>query len=191
MSNINEQDIAEWQEKQRERELFQVEEVETFSFDENGKEDEVWQGFAVSLKEDPSEVYFECRDKENADNLCDFLNHECHVNINDFSIEAEAMDNCIEWSHQINDLSDKEQELDELKQIIFDKEQWIIENTDFKKAYGKNNADVRKQHLQKHMATQYQNKKELEFKVDYIKRRISYLKALVYLKTSLLDEGLK
>lgn len=88
-----------------------------------------------------------------------------------------------EWSKLITELSEKERDLIELKDIIFDKEQWIIENTDFKAVYGKNNSDVRKLHLTKHMKSEYENRRSLELSIDYIKRRISFLKSLIHVKS--------
>lgn len=88
-----------------------------------------------------------------------------------------------EWSKLITELSEKEIQLIELKDIIFDKEQWIIENTNFKEVYGKNNNDVRKLHLSKHMKGEYDNRRSLEVSIDYIKRRISFLKSLIQVKS--------
>lgn len=88
-----------------------------------------------------------------------------------------------EWSKLITELSEKETELTKLKETIFDKEQWIIENTDFKEVYGKNNSDVRKLHLTKHMKSEYENRRSLELSIDYIKRRISFLKSLIHVKS--------
>ena len=88
-----------------------------------------------------------------------------------------------EWSKLITELSEKETQLLEIKDMIFDKEQWIIENTDFKEADGKNNSDVRKLHLSKHMKKEYDNRRSLELSIDYIKRRISFLKSLIRVKS--------
>ena len=88
-----------------------------------------------------------------------------------------------EWSKLITELSEKEIQLIRLKDTIFDKEQWIIENTDFKAVYGKNNSDVRKLHLSKHMKSEYDNRRSLELSIDYIKRRISFLKSLIRVKS--------
>ena len=87
-----------------------------------------------------------------------------------------------EWSNLITELSTKEVDLLNLKDIIFDKEQWIVENTDFKAVYGKNNSDVRKLHFQKHMKKEYDLRDDLEISIDYLKRRISFLKTVVNLK---------
>ena len=69
--------------------IFQVEQIEAISFDENGQEDGTWEGWSVTLIDQPSEYCFDCRDKLNADELCDFLNK----NMGATSINAPVMDN--------------------------------------------------------------------------------------------------
>ena len=72
MSNLNEQDIAEYMENQNTG-LFQVEEVEILNFDENGKETHNGKWWAVSSKLN-YEKTFECRNKEVAEELCRQMN---------------------------------------------------------------------------------------------------------------------
>ena len=131
MSNLNEQDIAKYQEEM-----------------ENNNE------------EQPKE-------------LCDL----------DKSIE----ENLTEWSELITELCLKEVDYIKIKDAIFEKEQWIIENTDFKKVYGKNNADVRKQHFNKFLKDEYAIRNHLEVSIDYCKRRISFLKQLIHTKTIIME----
>lgn len=69
MSNLNENDIG-----NKQNEVFQVEEIDTISFDENGLEEGTWTGFAVTKINDPANYCYECRDKHNADKLCRDLN---------------------------------------------------------------------------------------------------------------------
>lgn len=102
-------------------------------------------------------------------------------------LTSDVMDNLTEWSSLITELSHKEHDLLELKDIIFDKEQWIVSKTDFKTIYGKNNAEVRKLHLQKHMNGEYTNRRNLELSIDYLKRRISFLKQLIHTKTIIME----
>lgn len=94
-------------------------------------------------------------------------------------------DDLTEWSKLITELSLKEVDYLKIKDTIFDKEQWIIENTDFKAVYGKNNADVRKQHFNKFLKDEYATRNHLEVSIDYCKRRISFLKQLIHTKTVL------
>lgn len=105
----------------------------------------------------------------------------------DIQIDAFVMDNCIEWSNLIKELSLKEIDYIKIKERIADKEQWMSENTDFKTIYGKNNADIRKQHFKKFLKHEYNVKYSLEISIDYLKRRISFLKQLVDTKTVLLE----
>jgi len=169
-------------------ELFKVEEIDTFSFDDNGNQQD-WKGYGVILKEDPANYCFLMRDETEANSLCDFLNNECLISDN--SIDAFVMDNLVEWSNLITELSYKEIELLKLKDIILDKEQWITENTDFKEIYGRNNVEVRKLHFSKHMKGEYDNRRKLELSIDYLKRRISYLKGLVTVKTAIMEANKK
>ena len=105
----------------------------------------------------------------------------------DIAIDAFVIDNIIEWSNLITELSLKEVDLLKIKNRIFDKEQWMTENTDFKTMYGKNNADVRKQHFNKFLKSEYAVKMHLEISIDYLKRRISFLKQLIHTKTIIME----
>lgn len=78
------------------------------------------------------------------------------------------------WETLINKVSMQEIEQYNLKEEIFNKEQQIIAETDFKEIYGKNNADVRKQHLQSVMKEDYDKKKALEITLEANKRRIIF-----------------
>lgn len=86
------------------------------------------------------------------------------------------------WEDLVIELSDKEKELYELKEEIFNKEQDIIRNTDFQKLYNKNNKDVRKEPLDKVLADNYVAKKDLEFRIDFIKQYIPLLKEVIRCK---------
>ena len=86
------------------------------------------------------------------------------------------------WEDLVIELSNKEKELYELKEAIFNKEQEIIRKTDFNKLYNANNKDVRKEHLDKVLADDYAAKKDLEFRIDFIKQYIPLLKEVVRCK---------
>ena len=98
------------------------------------------------------------------------------------SIELPLTDLLCEWEDLLEELSEKEIELTYLKEKIFEKEQLIINETDFKEVYGKNNADVRRNHLLSLMKTDYDNRNTLELSVDYCKRRISFIRELIKCK---------
>ena len=92
-----------------------------------------------------------------------------------------------EWENLIEELSVKEVLLYKKKeayQVMSDK---IIEATDFKALFGKNNADVRKQYVKEQLRTDYETIKALEFSVDWIGRRISFLRELVKTKRVLME----
>ena len=166
--------------------VFQVEEIETISFDENGQEDGTWTGFAVTKINDPANYCYECRDKHNADKLCDFLNNEC-VEIDD-SIDAFLIDNCIEWSNLITRLSKKERRLQKLKEQYDTREFEIvyIEPIDFKSLYGSTAEKVRKQHAKNELKELNDEINELELDINYLKRRIRFLRQLVPAKTAVI-----
>ena len=103
------------------------------------------------------------------------------------SIELPLTDLLCEWEDLIEELSEKEIELTYLKQKIFEKEQIVINETDFKAVYGKNNADVRKQHFNKFLKDEYAIRNHLEVSIDYLKRRISFLKQLIHTKTIIME----
>ena len=86
------------------------------------------------------------------------------------------------WEELVIELSDKEKELYNLKEEIFNKEQEIIRKMDFNKLYNANNKDVRKEHLDKVLADDYAAKKDLEFRIDFIKQYIPLLKEVIRTK---------
>ena len=188
MSNLNENDIAEYQENQLDniKNTWQVEEIEAISFDENGDEDGTWKGYCVTLIDDPANYCFDCRDELNANKLCDFLNDEC--DIKDTSVDDFVIDNCIEWDKLISELSKKEIKLMKYKKEYSDKEFEIVytSDIDFKALYGSTAEKVRKQHAANTLKVLDNKIKSLELSIDYLKRRISYLKALVSVKTALI-----
>ena len=93
-----------------------------------------------------------------------------------------------EWETILNNLKHKEIEYYNEKEALFDEEQKIIDETDFKAIYGKNNADVRKQHLKTELGDRYYNLKMLEICIEIDKRRITYLKELLRTKRAVMLE---
>ena len=86
------------------------------------------------------------------------------------------------WEEMIIELSEKEIRKYELKEDNFNKQQEIIKTTDFNGLYGKNNKDVRKLHVDKIMADDFKEEKDLEFSIGYLEREINFLKELVRAK---------
>lgn len=92
-----------------------------------------------------------------------------------------------EWSKLIIELTDKEIKYYDLKEKYNGLSENIIASTDFKELYGKNNETVRKNHVKNELSDIVSELKTLEFGIDYIKRRISFLKQLIHTKTVLLE----
>ena len=88
--------------------------------------------------------------------------------------KQEIMNLLMKWETLINKVSMQELELYNLKEAIFNEEQEIIKNTDFNSIYGKNNKDVRKEHLDKTLKPKKDLKKSLEIDIDANKRRIIF-----------------
>lgn len=97
------------------------------------------------------------------------------------------MTNLAEWSNLVTELSEKEIALYEWKEIYNIKSLEIENNTDFKAIYGKNNDKIRKEHVKNELSDWYETIKELKFSIDWIVRRISFLKQLIYTKTIIME----
>ena len=168
--------------------VFKVDEIEAESYDENGKKDEIWKGFSVVKDGDEANYCFDCRDKLNAEQLCEFLNTECIVD-NDSATDAFVIDNCIEWYNIIGELSHKEEKY-YLKKAEYDRKEFdivYVQDIDFKAMYGSTAEKVRKQHAKTVLKDLDKEVKGLELSIDYLKRRLTYLKGLVTVKTALID----
>lgn len=105
-----------------------------------------------------------------------------------FEVKHREIDeDLIEWNELINELSSKEKALLEWKELYQAHSEQIIAETDFKSLYGKNNDKVRKEHVKKELSTWYDTIKDLEFSIDYLNRRIVFLKELVRTKRVLME----
>ena len=162
-------------------EVFQVEEIETISFDENGKEDGTWKGFTVTKIDDPADYCFDCRDKFNAKALCEYLNKN--------SYSTSINDDLNEWTGLITELSANEEKLIALKEEYATKEFEIVfvSDIDFKGLYGSTAEKVRKQHASNELKPLKDKINDLELSIDYLKRRITFLKDLIRTKRTLME----
>ena len=105
-----------------------------------------------------------------------------------YEVEIKGLiDNLNEWETLIEELSGKEKALLEWKELYQVHSDKIIAETDFKSLYGKNNDKVRKEHVKKELSTWYDTIKALEFSIDWINRRISFLRELIRVKRTLLE----
>lgn len=100
--------------------------------------------------------------------------------------EDNIFHNLMEWKNLIEELSLKEETLFKMKDEYQVKSDIIIEETDFKAIYGKNNAEVRKNHIKNELSDLYDNIHDIEFSIAYIGRRISFLKELIRTKRTLM-----
>ena len=91
------------------------------------------------------------------------------------------------WSYLITELSSKEIELYKCRESYQALSDTIIESTDFKELYGKNNAEIRKNHVKNELAKEHEHIKNLTFSIDYITRKISFLKQLIHTKTVIME----
>ena len=96
-------------------------------------------------------------------------------------------DDLEEWSKLVTELSKKEIALYKWKECYNVKSEEIIQNTDFKELYGKNNEKVRKEHVKQELSEWYETINDLEFSIDYISRRIIYLKELIRTKRTIME----
>lgn len=83
-----------------------------------------------------------------------------------------------EWNELINELSEKELALIEWRNVYEIKAQEIEDNTDFKELYGRNNQEVRKNHVKNELRDWYVIITDLEISISWISRRISFLREL-------------
>lgn len=87
-----------------------------------------------------------------------------------------------EWEKAITEIDTKTKDLLNLKETYNQMEQDIIENTDFKELYGANNQKVRDNHVKNELKDMVEQKQTLELRIDYLKRRIDFIKSIVKAK---------
>ena len=105
-----------------------------------------------------------------------------------YEVEIKGLiDNLKEWETLIEELSSKEKALLEWKELYQSHSDKIIAETDFKSLYKANNQKIRDNHVKKELETWYDTIKDLEFSIDYLNRRIVFLKELVRTKRVLLE----
>ena len=94
-----------------------------------------------------------------------------------------------EWEKAINELKDKSVELINLKESYNQMEQDIVENTDFKELYGANNQKVRDNHVKNELKDMVDAKHDLELRIEYLKRRIDFIKNVLTMQRVLIESG--
>lgn len=97
-----------------------------------------------------------------------------------------------EWFELVEELSDKEIDLINLKETYNQKEFEIVyldKTIDWKGLYGSAAEKVRKQHTTKELQALVDAKNDLQISIDYLKRRIEYIKSLTNMQMALIDAG--
>ena len=103
------------------------------------------------------------------------------------SIELPLTDLLCEWEDLVEDLTEKEIEYYYCKERYQSKADVIIAETDFKALYGANNQKVRDNHVKNELSEDYLHLKNLEFSIDWLNRRISFLRELIRTKRTILE----
>jgi len=105
-----------------------------------------------------------------------------------FEVKYREIDeDLIEWDELINEVSNKEKALVEWKELYQVHSDKIIAETDFKALYGANNQKVRDNHVKQELSSWYDTIKDLEFSIDWIGRRISFLRELIRVKRTIME----
>ena len=122
--------------------------------------------------------------KVEAEALCEKLNEPY-----DDTITIEDYFN--EWENKVNELSEKEVDLLNLKEQYSEQEILVLTETDFKEIYGANNDKIRKNHINKELKPVKDAMNDLELSISYIKRRIDFIKNLMKMQGTLLEYGVE
>ena len=88
----------------------------------------------------------------------------------------------MKWEDLVMELSEKEIKLYNLKEAYLIAEQKIINETDFKGLYGKNNEKVRTNHVKSELSDMVDEMKTLEFGINWIRSYIPLLREVVRTK---------
>ena len=94
-----------------------------------------------------------------------------------------------EWDSAVDEITEKEKELIGLKETYAQMEQKIIDETNFKALYGKNNEVVRKNHVKNELKDMVDERHDLELRISYLKRRIDFIKSLIGMQKTLIEYG--
>ena len=128
----------------------------------------------------------------NEEDIAKMLEEEPMLDMGNVEVTYEVeikglLDDLKEWETLIEELSSKEKALLEWKELYQVHSDKIIAETDFKSLYGANNQKVRDNHVKNELSSWYDTIKDLEFSIDWINRRISFLRELIRVKRVLLE----
>ena len=103
------------------------------------------------------------------------------------SINLSMNDLLVEWEDLLEELSEKEIEYYYCKERYQSKADVIIAETDFKALYGANNQKVRDNHVKNELSKDHLHLKNLEFSIDWLNRRVSFLRELIRTKRVVME----
>ena len=92
-----------------------------------------------------------------------------------------------EWEDLIEELTEKEIDYYYNKRTYNALADKIIAETEFKSLYGANNQKVRDSHVRNELSDLYNDIKTLEFSIDWIQRRISFIRELTHVKRTIME----
>lgn len=88
----------------------------------------------------------------------------------------------MEWERMVREENYKQYELYSLKEKYLMAEQKIINETDFKEIYGKNNEKIRNAHVKSKLSHLVMKMKYLEWSIDFINGYIPLLREIIRMK---------
>ena len=97
-------------------------------------------------------------------------------------VNVDAVDLLLQWESLVEELSNKEVSLYNLKEAYLIAEADIVNNTDFKALYGANNQKVRDNHVKSELSDMVSDMKALEFGINWIRSYIPLLKEVIRVK---------
>ena len=101
-----------------------------------------------------------------------------HISIVDVPMESLIR----QYELLVIELSEKEVKLYKTKEAYLIAEADIVNNTDFKELYGKNNEKVRTNHVKNELSDMVSEMKALEFGINWIRQYIPLLKEVMRVK---------
>ena len=174
MSNLNEKDLAEMQES---RNIIKLKRML--------RENDVDEVMLWVEGPNYQDEVFDVRDKDITDNNGKLVKH---ITFKFVGLgEHYATGDLMEWKQLVDELSRKEVLLYGKKTAYQQKADEIIAETNFKELYGANNQKVRDNHVRTVLATDWETIKALEFSIDWINRRISFLRELCKWKRTIME----
>lgn len=94
-----------------------------------------------------------------------------------------------EWERNIELIDKWAHDLMFTKEQYSNREQEILNNTDFKELYGANNQKIRDNHVKKELKNIVDTKNSLELGIDNLKRRNDLIKSMMAMQRALIEAG--